>query len=341
MLWRIGVPANNPEFFKHVIAYNLQMQFHRNSQRAFTLIELLIVIAVIAVLVGLVVVAAGSMLKKARSTRDMGNHRALGSANWSHSVDNNGKMLHPRTGGTGGGDDPTGETQHERMWIMEWGNDSDGYARMVNTGGEYIEMQTAIKDGAAYPYIGDVTAFQSPLDPTIGDLDAYLNASIHQQSGQPRDRIRSYAVNAFIGCLWGADDMTTYRDNPPLNLLDNGYWFSTETVSQIPQPGNTMFSIGEQDSWGRNGHGWLISPRLTGNPESPTYYWLDFPAFWDDRRANISYIDGSTGYIPLENEQLVEAWRTQGHEVYVNYARAESEAIRRTMLPGRITNFFE
>ena len=102
----------------------------------------------------------------------------------------------------------------------------------VNTGGEYIEMQTAIKDGAAYPYIGDVTAFQSPLDPTIGDLDAYLDANIHQQSGQPRDRIRSYAVNAFIGCLWGADDMTTYRDNPPLNLLDNGYWYYNSESSR-------------------------------------------------------------------------------------------------------------
>ena len=137
------------------------MRSHRHRHRGFTLIELLIVIGIIAILMGLVVVVAGSMLMKARSTKDMGNHRALGAANWSHSVDNNGKMLHPRTGATGGADDPTGETQHERMWIMEWGNDSNGYARMVNTGGEYIEMQTAIKDGAAYPYIGDITAHRN------------------------------------------------------------------------------------------------------------------------------------------------------------------------------------
>ena len=318
------------------------MRSHRHIRRGFTLIELLIVIGIIAILMGLVVVVAGSMLNKARSTTDMGNHRALGAANWSHSVDNNGKMLHPRTGATGGDDDPTGETQHERMWIMEWGNDSNGYPRMVNTGGEYIEMQTAIKDGAAYPYIGDITAFQSPLDPTIGDLDAYLNANIHDEAGQPRDRIRSYALNAFIGCLWGADDMTTYRDNSPLNLEENGYWFSTETVSQIPQPGNTMFSIGEEDSWGRNGHGWLISPTIT-NPQflNPTFNWLDFPAFWDDRRANISFIDGSTGFIPLENNQLKQDWLDHGHEVMINYAETESRAIRKVLLPGRITTILE
>jgi len=94
------------------------MHRYLNNRHGFTLIELLIVIAVIAILIGLVVVATGSMLKKAKSTQDMGNHRALGAANLSHSVDNKGKMLHPRTGATGGDDDPTGDSQHERMWIM-------------------------------------------------------------------------------------------------------------------------------------------------------------------------------------------------------------------------------
>jgi len=215
---------------------------------------------------------------------------------------------------------------------------------MENTAGEYVEMQTAIKDGAAFPYIGDITAFQSPLDPTIGDLDSYVTMEgqdIWEDAGKPTDRIRSYAVNAFVGVLWGADDMTTYRDQSPLNLGANGYWFSTETLSQIPQPGNTMFTIGENDSWGRNGHGWLISPSITGSPSTPNFYWNDFPAFWDDHRANISFVDGSTGYIPLENKKLEEDWLNFGHDRNINYAEPESRAIRRVLLPGRITTLLE
>ena len=71
-------------------------EMYSNPRKAFTLIELLVVIAITAILVGLIVVVTGSMLKRAKSTKDMANHKILGATTWSFSLDNNGRLLHPR-----------------------------------------------------------------------------------------------------------------------------------------------------------------------------------------------------------------------------------------------------
>jgi len=302
--------------------------FSRSSRFGFTLIELLVVIAIISILVALVTIAAGMMLQRSKSTKDLGNHRMFGIATFSHATDHYGKLLHPVTGPFGW-PDPSTSTMIERYWIAAHGQDANGLDRLVNTGGEWVEMLTALQDGAAYQYIGDVAAFHSPMDPTIGDLDSYVNENIHEEMNKPKDRVRSYALNAFVGVEWGADDWTEYRDNYPLNLLENGYWRATETLSQIPQPAGTMCSIGEEDSTGRNAHGWLISP------SSP--YWNDFPAFWDNRRINISFVDGSTGAIILESDELKKRWLQYGHNDHnPNSCQSEYKALRRVLLPGVI-----
>jgi len=94
-----------------------------------------------------------------------------------------------------------------------------------------------------------------------------------------------------------------------------------------------MCSIGEQDSWGRNGHGWLINPTST--------YWNDFPAFWDDRRVNISYVDGSTGTITLESDDLKERWLQYGHDNYNPNNEIEYKKFRRILLPGVIGSILD
>ena len=296
----------------------------RSTRQGFTLIELLIVIAIISILIALVTVAAGMMMQRAKSTKDLGNHRTIGMATFSHATDHNGKLLHPRTGPEAPPAELSTQSQIDRMWIAAHGQDANGDDRLEVVGGEYIEMMSALQEGAAYQYIGDVMAYQSPLDPTIGDVTEYVASN----NNLPTDRIRSYSLNAFVGVEWGADDRTIYRDNPPLWLLDNGYWRATETLSQIPQPSGTMCSIGEQDSWGRNGHGWLISPTQT--------FWNDFPAFWDDRRVNISFVDGSTGTITLESDDLKERWLQHGHDNYNPDNEVEYKKFRKILLPGVI-----
>ena len=303
-------------------------------KRGFTLVELLVVIAIIAILIALVTVAAGMMLDRAKSTKDMGNQRTIGQATFSHATDHNGKLLHPRTGPEGPPAEDSTQSQIDRMWVAAFGQDANGDDRLVNNGAGYIEMKSALEEGAAFQYIGSVMAYQSPMDPTIGDVDEY------EAGGNfTNDRIRSYSLNAFVGVEWGADDRTVYRDNPPLRLLENGYWQSTETLSQIPQPAGTMCSIGEQDSWGRNGHGWLIAP--TTNFDTMRH-WSDFPAFWDDRRVNISYVDGSTGTIMLESDKLKENWLQHGHDDFnITDCEVEYRKFHRVLLPGVIGSILD
>ncbi len=85
---------NLPLFLSHggmIALDSLAMQ--KNSLRGFTLIEMLIVIAIIATLVALVSVAAQSALEKARVTQDMNNLRQIGLATQMYMNDNDGVIF--------------------------------------------------------------------------------------------------------------------------------------------------------------------------------------------------------------------------------------------------------
>ena len=299
------------------------------TRRGFTLIELLVVIAILAILVGLVVVVASAMMKQAKSAKDMGNHRTIGSATWSFAADNKGTLLHPRTEPTSS-DTPSTQEQINRFWVAAHGLDSNGNARVETVEGKEVELLTALTDGAAYQYIGDVTVYQSPLDETIGQIDQFVTGN----TNIPTSRIRSYSLNALVGVDWGADDWTYYETAAPYWFGNRGYWKAASTISQVPQPSNTMCSIGEQDKDGRNLNGWLVNPTTANN-------FVDFPAFWNDGKVNVSYIDGSTGSIKLESDALEEVWESSGHNVTVSGASMEYKQFKKIMLPGVIGSILD
>ena len=68
----------------------------RPKKYGFTLIELLVVIAIISILMSLIIVGIGLMLTRTKATKDLTNHKTLGAANWTHSVEHNGHLLHPK-----------------------------------------------------------------------------------------------------------------------------------------------------------------------------------------------------------------------------------------------------
>ena len=115
------------------------------SRQGFTLIELLVVIAIISILIALVTIAAGMMMQRSKSTRDLGNHRTFGMATFSHATDHNGKLLHPVTEPFGQ-PDPHGPAIIERLWVAAYGDDVNGQDRLRNVGGEYVELQNALKE---------------------------------------------------------------------------------------------------------------------------------------------------------------------------------------------------
>lgn len=279
--------------------------------RGFTLIELLIVIAIIAVLVGLVVVAAGSMLLQSKSAKDLANHRTIGASTWTHTLDHNGELLNPRT-------EPDAENstqaQIDRYWVKAY--DDDFSVRLASDG---TEIENALKDGAAFEYIGSIDVYRSPLDPT--------------------DRLRSYSMSAYIGVTDGIDDYVGH--NIP-GLQE--FFFPTLTVSQIPQPSGTMCTITEDDRRNSaNWNGWMMHPR----DDMPFLRWYDFPAFWMEQSVNVSHVDGSTQSVSITSEALIQGWEevSESNSATWNDPQkvtvADFKNFRRKLLPGRIGSILD
>ena len=284
------------------------MSITKQKKRGFTLIELLVVIAIIGILMALVIVGIGLMMTKTKATKDLTNHKAIGLANWSHSIDNNGRLLHPRT------ELHNTSSIDDRIWVR-------AYDDNLNADGS--ELPSALEDGAAFAHIGNIDAFHSPLDLA--------------------DRLRSYSMSAYIGVEEFVDDFDGFavfnNDNDP--SLD--FFHQTITASQIPQPSNTMSSISESDArHPRNINGWVLHPNSTMS----FIRWYDYPAFWVPGEVNISYVDGSTGTVKLTTAALTNHWEeiledptNPSNENWNDTDRASEDdymRFRKKLLPGRI-----
>jgi prepilin-type N-terminal cleavage/methylation domain-containing protein len=247
-------------------------------RRAFTIVELMVVIAIIAIIMGFLLVSIGSFRDTARLTECMSNQHQLqlGLVSWSQ--DNNGKFMSPASQ-----EFPPGIANPNRnlFWVKSYNNGASvPRIRDTDLDGMKDETDQAIIDGALFEYVGDLRAYQSPLDPT--------------------GRVRSYALNGFISDI---------PDNP-----NNAWGPTVDRISKIRNPANTMYTIAEHDTgWADNYNrgGWVV--------DIYTEWWKDFPAFWDplDRLA-MSFVDGSSRIIALANPKLNEV--VNQHEIPVNEA---------------------
>ena len=247
-------------------------------RRAFTIVELMVVIAIIAIIMGFLLVSIGSFRDTARLTECMSNQHQLqlGLVSWSQ--DNNGKFMSPASQ-----EFPPGIANPNRnlFWVKSYNNGASvPRIRDTDLDGMKDETDQAIIDGALFEYVGDLRAYQSPLDPT--------------------GRVRSYALNGFISDI---------PDNP-----NNAWGPTVDRISKIRNPANTMYTIAEHDTgWADNYNrgGWVV--------DVYTEWWKDFPAFWDplDRLA-MSFVDGSSRIIALANPKLNEV--VNQHEIPVNEA---------------------
>ncbi|MBG79854.1 MAG: hypothetical protein CMJ39_03980 [Phycisphaerae bacterium] len=252
------------------------------TKRAFTLVELMVVIMILSLLAAIIFVAAGTIGDRARSAEDSARLRSIAMANMSFAVDNDNRLMCPRTQpNEGAPDDPenpsTTPEQLRRMWIHAF---DDNVVEYGGAGGNaQKELESALEEGAAWEYLGDVNLYKSPFDPTT--------------------RLRSYSLNAFVGVDRCADEY------PALDILSGSYntryRVPCPTLGQVPQPSKTICAIGEIDQgFGGfnetpNANGWLVSP----NPNMPL--WKDTPALWNGNRVNFSLMDGSTASPQLLN----------------------------------------
>ena len=134
----------------------MQHAFHpRHPKRAFTLVELLLVITIIAIVLALILVAVQSLQNSARATACLANQRQLALANQTYATDNNGRLSSPRTDSSAivGGGLPT----LPNCWV-----DTNNTVCSGNR-----ETDAALKKGSLWTYLGENSkVYVSPMDPT-------------------------------------------------------------------------------------------------------------------------------------------------------------------------------
>ena len=211
---------------------------------AFTIVELLVVVAILGVLMSLVLVGVSSIDDSAMSTTDLARQRQIALASGQYAAANDGRLFHPRTAPVSSGifeSFPTDKYEvlgdpdeleadvTRRLWVRAY--DDSGNTRLEYLDGTSyaVELSKAFSDGAAWEYLdGNLDTYRSPLDPTR--------------------RMRSFAINSFIGVNVCADDHYFGEGSPmPFAGPFVKYAVATPTMMAIKQPSLTMCTIGEDD----------------------------------------------------------------------------------------------
>jgi prepilin-type N-terminal cleavage/methylation domain-containing protein/prepilin-type processing-associated H-X9-DG protein len=302
----------------------MQHAFHiRHPKRAFTLVELLLVITIIAIVLALILVAVQSLQNSARATACLSNQRQLALANQTYATDNNGRLSSPRTDSSAivGGGLPT----LPNCWV-----DTNNTVCSGNR-----ETDAALKKGSLWTYLGENSkVYVSPMDPTarrdFTDTSPPANC--------PDGRVRSYSFNAFVGV--GAlnpavrcDDFWTFPDpeSPDYPDIYRGSQYKTVTMSQIPTPSRTMATIAEEDAYNFNLQGFCIRVRPPGGLLGD---WIDTPALWNPGRVNISYMDGSVEAPNIIYKELAEIMQPNPNAPPIHFAQELGERPAHRFMTG-------
>jgi len=289
------------------------------APRAFSLTELLVVVAILALLMALLITAIAAVQRTARVTKCLHNQRQIALACASYASSNAGRLVSPLTSSPGTLtltppgcptiSYPTGTLNNEfHSWTASFAPNMMGST----------ELETAITKGALYPYVGSVLLYRSPLDPGT--------------------RLRSYSLSAFVGCH-SPDERTSYSGWEQYYEPENCQNLNTTAMSRIQQPSKTINCITEDDNDGYNynNQGWIID--LTNSN------WVDWPAFWDPRNVTYAMVDGSTERYEVARPELpglIDAFGHWYYEAPVNgsgwRARRDWYHFRIRCLPGNVPN---
>ncbi|MBT5584382.1 MAG: type II secretion system protein [Phycisphaerae bacterium] len=317
---------------------------------AFTLVELLVVVAILGVLMSLVLVGVSSMDDSAMSTTDLARQRQIALAEGQYAAANDGRLFHPRTAPVADNNfvqppedntpspyfppseyeilgDPyeLAKDVTDRLWVRAYNDGGNTRLESLDGNSYEVELTKAFSDGAAWEYLdGNIDTYLSPLDQT--------------------GRMRSYAINSFIGVNVCADDWYFGNGYPmPFANAFVKYAVPTPTMMHIKQPSKTMCTIGEDDPGigggppGHNGHGFMMHPNQDGSDFANYQTWIDIPGLWNPGAINISHMDGSTESIKLTEPNLYDALDATGDGIpdhWVIFDGPDLQALQRRILPG-------
>ena len=320
-------------FFKNGIfgdplAMSLRMvKCMSNRKNAFTLVELLVVVGIIALLIGLLFTSLGEFRRQAMQTACLSNERQIALASAAYADDNLGRLPSPRTDRLAS----DSAVSYKNMWV-----DTAAPGGLVNG----YEMLKSLEGGALWTYLGqDQSVYKSPQDPVpVPQNPPGTNpASV-------KTRIRSYALNGFVGVGEGnynerCDDLWDFPhpEHPTTPAELRKQWYKTVSISQIPQPSRTMCAITEEDRYNYNTQGWCISIHPSYN--QPLFgEWVDSPALWNGSRVNMSYMDGSVESADIIYPSLQRQFQADAdsHWVIEGGSRPAFKYMSDRMMPGII-----
>jgi len=254
---------------------------HLKAGRAFTLVELLVVISIIAILASLILPAMARAKSRAQSTFCLHNTRQLSLAWMVYADDHNGQLAYnlgqsarspvamPAVAGAGMGDNWVNNVEN---W--ELNPDNTNAAAVVATGiGPYTSKAAAL--------------YHCPSDNVLSDLQ--------RQNGWG-GRVRSYSMNAMVGDAGGFSQTGTNLNNP-----DYVQFFKT---TSIPRPSDIFVFLDE--------HPDSIDDGYFLDRETSPAAWNDLPASYHDGGASFSFADGHSEHHRWQNASTKQPARAYG-----------------------------
>jgi prepilin-type N-terminal cleavage/methylation domain-containing protein len=194
------------------------MTTQTKSRKAFTLLELLAVIAIIGILAGVILVKYDQVRENGWSTRCKGNLRTIYQAALNYSNDHSAYFPYA---GPHEDHDPLANTWHEHKgWVNwtgtgDWPNGPNYPGRMTQPVWYGNNARTSIREGTIWEYINrDMGAYYCPKFRALAQ-------GTYRSSDAQYDVVRSYAMNYRFGCVV---THTNYFIGDPVNLQ----WFGQE-----------------------------------------------------------------------------------------------------------------
>lgn len=248
------------------------MKPRSSRDAAFTLVELLVVIAVVGILASLVLPALGRAKGRGQSIYCLNNLRQLGLATHLYAGDHDDAL--PYNMGTEGTRKTiaSGQFLNWANNVMTWELDAD------NTNTTWLAI------GGIGPYLsGNTTVFRCPSDNVV--------SSIQAQAGWGH-RVRSYSMNAMLG---NAGEFLAGGVN-----TNNPGYKQFFTLSEVPNP-SEIFAYVEEHPDSIN-DGYFINRFYS-------YQWHDLPASYHNGGANFAFVDGHSEFRPWRNASTMPPHR--------------------------------